>query len=89
LKDRNSLTPLSTNAQNLTNTYIRGESIVNHFNQTKNITSSSESNIIPTNWDYLTIMNADFNNNLSAGNVSDLFANITEIKIKRRKIGEF
>lgn len=87
-KDEDCLTPVSTNTQDLTNTTIQN-SIFDHFNQTKDISAASESSTPPTVWDYLTIMDANFNGNISAGNASDLFANVTAIKVKRRKLGEF
>ena len=38
-------------------------------------------------WDNYTIMRADFNNNLRAGNVDWLLGSINRIKVKRRKVG--
>ena len=86
-KDEDCLNPLATNAQDFTNTTIKS-AVFEHFNQTKDVTSPSSS-VIPTVWDYLTIMDANFKNNISAGNAADLFKDVTSIKIKRRKIGDF
>lgn len=86
-KDEDCLNPLATNAQDFTDTTI-SNAIFEHFNQTKDVTSPSSS-VIPTVWDFLTIMDANFNNNISAGNAADLFKDVTAIKIKRRKLGDF
>ena len=43
----------------------------------------------PTVWDYLTIMNANLNGNLQAGNISLFGDDIEGIKIKRRKIDSY
>ena len=43
----------------------------------------------PTLWDYQTIMNANFEGNLNAGNTDYLLRNIDGIKIKRREINSF
>lgn len=86
-KDEDCLNPITTNAQDLNNTLITN-AVFEHFHQTKDVTSAS-SPTIPTVWDYLTIMDANFKNNINAGNAADLFKNVTAIKIKRRKLGEF
>lgn len=44
---------------------------------------------IPEGWDFNTIINANFNGNLDAGNVEEIFANVTAIRIKRRVKGDF
>lgn len=86
-KDEDCLNPLATNAQDFTDTTIKN-AVFEHFHQTKDVTSSSSS-VIPTVWNYLTIMDANFKNNISAGNAADLFKDVTSIKIKRRKIEDF
>lgn len=43
----------------------------------------------PTGWDFLTIMDANFNGNIEAGNVSYISDHIDGIKIKRRNINDF
>ena len=88
-KDEDCLNPLVTSAEGLNKTTIYGKSIVDHFNQTKDISLAADSTTIPTVWDYLTIMNANFNDNINAGNAADLFSDVTSIKIKRRKVGDF
>lgn len=86
-KDEDCLNPLATNAQHFTDTTIKN-AVFEHFHQTKDVTSPPSS-VIPTVWDYLTIMDANFKNNINAGNAADLFKDVTAIKIKRRKLGDF
>lgn len=43
----------------------------------------------PTDWDFLTIMDANFNGNIEAGNVSYISDHIDGIKIKRRNVNDF
>ncbi len=62
--------------------------IFDHFNVTKN-TNLPYNSTIPTEWDYDTIMDADFNGNIGAGNIDFLIEQISAIKIKRRKRGTF
>ena len=45
--------------------------------------------IPPTLWDFQTIMNANLNGNLKAGNIDYLINNVEGIKIKRREVGTF
>lgn len=87
-KDEDCLNPVATNADNLSDTIITN-AIFDHLNVTKDVGSASESTVIPTVWDFLTIMDANFNDNISAGNAVDLFKDVTAIKVKRRKLGEF
>lgn len=86
-KDEDCPNPLATNSQDFTDTTIQN-AVFKHFHQTKDVTSP-QSSVIPTVWDYLTIMDANFKNNISAGNAADLFKDVTSIKIKRRKIEDF
>ena len=62
--------------------------IFDHLNLTKN-TNIIPSTDIPQIWDYDTILNADFDGNLNAGNIDFLISQITSIKIKRRVKGTF
>ena len=43
----------------------------------------------PTLWEYLTVMDANFDGTLQAGNVGYVLDNIDGIKIKRRKVNEY
>ena len=85
--DQNALNQAPGNIDNITTTII-SNAIFDHFNVTQN-TSTEVSTSIPTQWDYDTIMDADFNGNLNAGNVDFLIEEISAIKIKRRVQGTF
>lgn len=85
--DGNSADPTPTNINNITYTRLQN-GIFDHFNATRNVAFDYNS-IIPTDWDLDTIMNADFKGNASAGNVSQLAASITSVRVKRRVKGTF
>lgn len=85
--DGDCLNSAPSNVNNISNIRL-SNAIFNHFNVTSNI-STPLSTTIPTNWDYDTILNADFSGNLDAGNVDFLIEQISAIKIKRRVQGEF
>ena len=87
LKDGNALDPTPTNINNIT--YARVQNgIFDHFNVTRDI-SFDYTSIIPTDWDFNTIMDAGFNGDINAGNVDNLAANVTSVRIKRRIKGTF
>lgn len=86
-KDENTLnpTPLSSSDYNFT---MLKNGIFSHWY----VTNDGEypySQEEPTTWDYLTIMNANLNGNLQAGNISLLGDDIEGIKIKRRKVDSY
>ena len=86
-KDENTLNPTPLSSSNYNFTMLKN-GIFSHWYVTNNAEypySSEE----PTVWDYLTIMNANLNGNLQAGNVSLLGDNIEGIKVKRRKIDSY
>ena len=85
--DGNSADPTPTNINNITNTRLQN-GIFDHFNVTRNV-AFDYSSIIPTDWDLDTIMNADFKGNAFAGNVSQVAAGITAVRVKRRVKGTF
>ena len=85
--DSNALDPTPTDINNITYTRVQN-GIFDHFNVSRD-TSFDYSTIIPTDWDVNTLMNADFAGNVSAGNVSQLAAGITSVRVKRRIIGTF
>ena len=72
---------------NITTTKI-SNAIFDHLNITRNTDLSFSTNI-PSAWDFDTIMDADFENNINAGNVDFLIEQISAIKIKRRIKGSF
>lgn len=86
-KDENTLNPTPLSSSNYNFTMLKN-GIFSHWYVTNNAEypySSEE----PTVWDYLTIMNANLNGNLQAGNISLLGDDIEGIKIKRRKIDSY
>lgn len=85
--DGNSADPTPTNINNITNTRLQN-GIFDHFNVTRNVVFDYSS-IVPTDWDIDTIMNADFEGSASAGNVDQMAADITSVRIKRRVKGTF
>ena len=85
--DGDALNSAPSNVDNIT-TIKLSNSIFDHFNVTKN-TNTEVSTTIPTQWDYDTIMDANFNGNIDAGNVNFLIEQVSAIKIKRRIQGEF
>ena len=87
LKDGNALDPTPTNINNIT--YARVQNgIFDHFNVTRDI-SFDYTSIIPADWDVNTVMDANFNGDTNAGNVDNLAANVTSVRIKRRIKGTF
>lgn len=85
--DGNSLDPVPTSINNITDTRL-SNGIFDHWYLTAD-TSEPYPTTIPEQWDYDTIMDADFNGNVSAGNVDFTLAQITGFKIKRRIVGSF
>lgn len=85
--DGNSADPTPTNINNITNTRLQN-GIFDHFNVTRNV-AFDYSSIIPVDWNLDTIMNADFKGNASAGNVDQVAASITSVRVKRRVKGTF
>ena len=85
--DGNALDPTPTNINNLTSTKAQN-GIFDHFNVSRD-TSFDYNMIIPTDWNINTLMNADFNGNVSAGNVDQVASGITSIRVKRRIKGTF
>ena len=85
--DSNSIDPVPTSVNNITTTQIEN-GIYDHWYLTSD-TSEPYPTTIPDQWDYTTIMDADFNGNVSAGNVDFTLSSITSFKIKRRVVGAF
>ena len=83
----NCLNPAPSEINNITITQIQN-GIFDHYNATKNTDTEYNTNK-PTQWDYDTIMDADFNGNLDAGNVDFMVEEVSAIKIKRRIVGTF
>lgn len=85
--DINSLDPMATMIRNITTTKL-ANGIFDHFNVTAN-TKFEYSNVKPTDWDFDTIMDCNFDGNVNAGNLEQLTAGITQVKVKRRVKGTF
>lgn len=85
--DINALDPVPTSVNNITDTRL-SNGIFDHWYLTHD-TSEPYPTTIPDIWDYDTIMDADFNGNVAAGNVDFTLAEITGFKIKRRVVGTF
>lgn len=87
LADSNTLDPISVNVTNVTNLQIQN-GIYAHINLTQDVTSPMDTNI-PTGWASLTLLDCNFDNNISGGSLDNITKDITSIKIKRRKLGEY
>lgn len=81
------LSSAPSQVEDITTTRITN-AIFDHVNITRDTDQEFNTNI-PVNWDYDTILNADLNGNLNAGNVDFIVEEVTAIKIKRRIKGEF
>lgn len=86
-RDENALNPSPLRNAIFTYTQLKN-GIFSHWYITRDVDSpySSEE---PTLWEYLTVMDANFDGTLQAGNVGYVLDNIDGIKIKRRKVGEY
>lgn len=88
LLDGNALNPTTVPINNYTNVKLTN-GIFDHWNVTKDVTTPVSTNI-PTEWELLTIMNANFEGNIRADNLGGFIGvGIDGIKIKRRKINDF
>ena len=85
--DGNALDPAPIVNNGFTDVTLRN-GVFDHWNVNRDVTSPYSS-AIPTDWDYLTIMNANFNGNIESGNSEFSLGNIDGIKIKRRKVTDF
>ena len=86
-RDENALNPSPLRNAIFTSTQLKN-GIFSHWYVTRDVNSpySSEE---PTLWEYLTVMDANFDGTLQAGNVGYVLDNIDGIKIKRRKAEEY
>lgn len=86
-KDINCIDPVPTDLNGITYTMVQN-GIFDHLN----IDQSTDKEYTPEKplmWDYSTILNANFDCNIKGGNIDDIFANVTSLRVKRRKVGEF
>lgn len=86
-RDINSLNPSPLNDASYNLTRLEN-GVFSHWYVTRDVDSPYTSQE-PDVWDYLTIMDANFNGTLQAGNIDYLLQNVDGIKIKRRILGEF
>lgn len=85
--DVNAIDPMPTAVNKITSTKLQ-RGIFAHMNATSDVTSEY-STVLPTEWDFNTIMDCNFNDNVGAGNMGEITKNITSIRIKRREKGTF
>lgn len=85
--DGNALDPMPTSVNGITTTTIQN-GIYDYFYAGYDVTSEY-SHALPTAWDFNTIMDCNFDGNISAGNIDDLTSNISSVRIKRREKGTF
>ena len=85
--DKNALDPSPMTNDIFTTTTIKS-GIFDHWNVTKDVTSPYSPDI-PAGWNPYTIMDANFNGDLNAGNLDYLLSQITGFRIKRRKTNDF
>lgn len=85
--DVNAIDPMPTAVNKITSTKLQG-GVFAHMNATSDVTSEY-STVLPTEWDFNTIMDCNFNDNVGAGNMGEITKNITSIRIKRREKGTF
>lgn len=86
-KDENTLNPSPLTTIQFNSTKLEN-GIFSHWYVTSDGNAEYSSDP-PTVWDYLTIMNANMNGTIQAGNISYLEDNIDGIKIKRRNVNDF
>lgn len=86
-RDENALNPSPLRNAIFKSTRLEN-GIFSHWYVTRDV-SSPYSSEEPTLWEYLTVMDANFNGTLQAGNVDYVLDNIDGIKIKRRKVNEY
>lgn len=86
LSDLNSVDPYPTNAGIFNQVEIY-RAIYDHIDISNDTTITS--NIPPTQWDFGTILDCNFNGNISGGTIKDFSSGITKVRVKKRKVGEF
>lgn len=84
--DKNALDHAPTNINDITKVQLQN-GVFDHYTLTRDVQSPYSSEKKP--WDFLTLMEADFNNNINAGNTDLILSQISSIKIKRRIKGDF
>ena len=85
--DISAVDPFPSVVDNINNITLQN-GIFDYFNITKDVTSAYSSSQ-PTAWDFLTLMNCNFNGNINAGSITFNLSSVDGFKIKRRKITDF
>lgn len=80
------LNPVPTGVKNIKKTKIQN-AIFEHIDITRNITFTYTTEL--PYWDFNTIIDCDFESGTGAGNVDFAFSQLSSIRIKRRKKGDF
>lgn len=86
-KDENALNPSPLNIAAYDSVKLEN-GIFSHWYVTANGNEIYNS-VPPTDWDFLTIMNANFDGSIQAGNINYFADEIDGIKIKRRNVNDF
>ena len=86
LSDLNSVDPYPTNVGIFNQVEIY-RAIYDHIDISND--TAITSNIPPTQWDFGTILDCNFNGNISGGTIKDFSSGITQVRVKKRKVGEF
>lgn len=87
LSDGNSTDPMPTDISKIIKSKLTN-AIYDDFYITKDITTPYSTEI-PTVWDFNTILLANFNGNLSAGNIEQTLDTLDGIRVKKRMKGTF
>jgi hypothetical protein len=61
--------------------------VYDHIDVSKNVTRTIEDYTEPLEWDYDTIIDCNFENNINAGNTDDIISELAYIRVKRRVKG--
>lgn len=86
MRDSDSLNPFPTNLKNIGTVQIQN-SIYDYIDINKNTDFDFTTN--RPEWNFNTILNTDFDEGIGGGNVSFALSQLSSIKIKRRKKGDF
>ena len=86
LSDLNSVDPYPTNVGIFNQVEIY-RAIYDHIDISND--TAITSNIPPTQWDFGTILDCNFDGNISGGTIKDFSSGITQVRVKKRKVGEF
>jgi len=86
-QDGNCLDALPTYVDDITYTEVKNGEF-NHLNMDTNLENKTKEDI-NCGWDFSTILNVNFSNNIIGGNLDAVLSEITCLRVKRRKLGDF